>query len=92
MPHGAFMAGNGIQSPSAAAAAAQGEGCGSSIGDGEVALHIAGVDVRNHNGDTPLMFAASSGHLGATALLLNVSVVNVPCASAQGVLNTACRG
>lgn len=36
-------------------------------------VHITGVDVRNFNGDTPLMFATSSGHLGVAALLLNVS-------------------
>jgi ankyrin repeat protein len=79
LPQGAFTAGagSGIPSPSAAAAAAaEGQGSGSSSADGALAIHIAGIDVRNHNGDTPLMFAASSGHLGATALLLNVSLLD----------------
>jgi hypothetical protein len=43
-------------------------------GRGGGGLRAPGVDVRNHNGDTHLTFAASSGHLGATALLFNVSV------------------
>jgi ankyrin repeat protein len=34
---------------------------------------VADVDARNSNGDTPLMFAASSGHMGIVAALLNVS-------------------
>jgi ankyrin repeat protein len=34
---------------------------------------VPGVDARNSNGDTPLMFAASSGHMGVVAALLNVS-------------------
>jgi hypothetical protein len=34
---------------------------------------VPGVDARNSNGDTPLMFAASSGHMGIVAALLNVS-------------------
>jgi ankyrin repeat protein len=33
---------------------------------------VPGVDARNSNGDTPLMFAASSGHMGIVAALLNV--------------------
>ena len=73
--------GRGADSTAAAAAAAAPEAAATSPEEdgskggagGGVIVSIHGVDVRNHNGDTPLMFAASSGHLGATALLVNVS-------------------
>jgi ankyrin repeat protein len=35
----------------------------------------ARADAASHNGDTPLLFAASRGHLGAVALLAKVSLL-----------------
>lgn len=64
----------GAQAAAAAAAApSKDAGDNSSSGGGGGVTHVAGVDVANHNGDTPLMFATSRGQLGAAALLLNVS-------------------
>lgn len=79
----------GVASPPAAAAADErNTAAADSAAAKPAAVHIPGVDVRNFNGDTPLMFATSSGHLGVAALLLNVSVPSAVSAAAPVCLGS----